>query len=82
MTDCYYYNLIENKNPVNRMGTENFDVSDWNKYNKKLPFGQFPNKNLVIDKKSSYIHSNSDQLIPTENKEGQVEYYLTKWLVN
>jgi hypothetical protein len=51
MTDCYYYNLIENKNPVNRMGTENFDVSDWNKYNKKLPFGQFPNKNLVIDKK-------------------------------
>jgi hypothetical protein len=51
MTDCYYYNLIENENPVNRMGTENYDVSDWNKYNKKLPFGQFPNKNLVIDKK-------------------------------
>jgi hypothetical protein len=40
MKDCYYYNMIENERPVNRMGTENYDVSDWDNLNKKLPFDQ------------------------------------------
>jgi hypothetical protein len=56
MSDCYYYDLKENKNPVNRMGTENYDVSDWDNFNKKLPFGSKPFKNLVLDKEKSYIH--------------------------
>lgn len=52
MKDCYYYNLVENeKGPVNRMGTENYDLSDWDNFNKKLPFDCEPLKNLVIDKK-------------------------------
>ena len=83
MSDCYYYDLVDNPNPVNRMGSENYDVSDWNDFNKKLPYGKKPQKNLVIDKTKSYIHKNqAEQMMPTENREAKVEYYLTKWLVN
>jgi hypothetical protein len=29
--DCQYTKLVENKNKVNRMGTENYKLSDYNK---------------------------------------------------
>ncbi len=53
MSDCYYYNMKENPNPVNRMRTENFEVSDWDMTLMKTPFDKV-HKNLVIDKNQSY----------------------------
>ena len=74
--------MNENKNgPVNRMGTENYEVADWDQTLKKCSFDKV-HKNLVIDKKQSYINKNKSQLMPTENKEGLAEYFLVKWRVN
>ena len=75
--------MEENTNgQVNRMGTENYEVSDWDNALKKSSFDKV-HKNLVINKKQSYTGKMKDrQMTPTENKEALVEYYLTKWKVN
>ena len=83
MTDCYYYDMVENsKYAVNRMATENYEVADWDGTLKKSSFDKV-HKNLVIDKKRSYTNKKKQtQLMYTENRDGMAEYYLTKWRVN
>lgn len=80
--DCYYYNMVENKNPKNRMATENYEVADWDMALKKSSFEKV-HKNLVIDKTQSYTNKmKENQMMHTENRESMVEYFLTKWRIN
>ena len=60
MTDCYYYNMEQNKNPVNRFGTENYDLADYDRFNKTLPFDTMP-INLVADKAKAYTKQTEEQ---------------------
>lgn len=63
------------------MGTENYDLADWDRLNKQMPIDSSP-INLIIDKEKSYTTTAKDQMMSTEHKEAKVEYMLVKWTVN
>lgn len=63
------------------MGTENYDIADFDNFQQKLAFDGAP-KNLMIDRKTSYTKGIKDVLMYTENKETKVEYMLVKFRVN
>jgi hypothetical protein len=52
-TDCFYYKLLKNKSTVNRMGTENYKLADFDNKIQDFTFDQEP-LNLRSDKKESY----------------------------
>ena len=42
-SDCHYYELSKNeKSEVNRMGTENYKESDFNRLTDELTFDKYP----------------------------------------
>ena len=80
-SDCHYHKLKEKLLKVNRMGTENYDIADFDNIQQKLAFDGAP-KNLMIDRKTSYTKGIKDVLMYTENKETKVEFMLVKFRVN
>jgi hypothetical protein len=52
--------MEQNKNPVNRFGTENYDLADYDRFNKTLPFDTMP-INLVADKAKAYTKQTEQQ---------------------
>ena len=79
--DCFYYEVKKNYNPVNRMGTENYKTSDFDQQLEDMTFDQVPT-NFTMRRDKTYTQYIKDQLMNTEKREAQVEYFLTKWEVN
>lgn len=80
-SDCFYNQVQENPNPMNRMGTENYIVSDFDDQVADMTFNKKPT-NFKINRKQSYIKNVKDILVPTEKRDAMVEYYLSKYKLN
>jgi hypothetical protein len=87
MSDCHYMSLepqtyAENlPSHVNRMGTENYKLADFEKNTDQSPFSEAP-LNLMANRKVSYTNQIQQHLMKTQNKEARVEYFLTKFEYN
>jgi len=82
--DCSYIPLIQNPNPVNRMGTENYNLADYNNSTEKMTFENKP-VNLMVDRSCNNYLSRKDirkKLSYTYIKDAKVEYFLSRWRVN
>jgi hypothetical protein len=78
MSDCYYQRLKKNEMKVNRMGTENYILADFDKKTKDIGFDKEP-INLKVDRNASYTKLNKSLLMKTSKRDAKVEYFLTKW---
>ena len=81
MSDCQYYNLVKKPFENNRMGTENYELSDFDNKIESMTFDQKP-LNLKVDRSQSYTRMYKDNLMSTLNHEAKVEYFITKWKTN
>ena len=97
MSDCHYMAMDPQKfaktekcikdkcthiaSNVNRMGTENYKLADYEENTETSVFKDAP-VNLRANRKSSYVHQNSKNMMKTQNSEANVEYYVTKWEYN
>ena len=90
MSDCHYmpleplnfeYNGVEVPSNVNRMGTENYKLAD---FEENTEMGTFRSAavNLAANRRETYTHQIKDNLMKTQNSEAMIEYYITKWEYN
>ena len=86
MSNCHYMELKPQKieghlSHVNRMGTENFKLADFEEQTEIGTFRRAP-INLGANRKETYTHANRETLLKTQNSEALIEYYITKWQYN
>jgi len=81
-SDCFYYDLIQNDvSERNRIGTENYELADYDKTNEGFIFDESP-LNLKVDRNQSYVKKRKEKLMKTSKEDAFVEYYLVKWKIN
>ena len=80
-TDCFYYKLKRNPDPVNRMGTENYKLADFDDKLRDFTFDEEP-INLQSERSMSYTKCIDHHLMKTIKRDSKVQYMLSRWLVN
>ena len=64
MSDCSYYNLVEKPFDMNSMGTENYELADFDGRIEQMTFDKKP-LNLKVDRTKSYTKQINSQLMKT-----------------